>query len=240
MLAFVTETLCLYFCELHQNPCQNPWFILGWSLQLRPAPWPGRCSPTPGNAGASTTWTPPSQSSASSSPPTLRRRSWARTRSCAWPCATSTSWCSCWRARAVSSRATPLQPCSPCSGGTWSSCSRLHTPGPWPVTQRSPHLDPAATAPRPGRTTAAGPTTGRTFKPQLKSLESLWPLRFMTSTQKHFHISGRAEIRLRGGGMNCYLNGWTTFKACPHNVVVASCPEIIRFPREGSWRKSER
>lgn len=118
------------------------------------SPWPGRCLPIRGNGGASTTSTPPSPSSVNSSPPILPKRSWARMRSCVWPCATSTSWCSCWRARAVSRPATPPLLCSPFSEEIWSNCTPLLTPGPWPVTQKSPHLDPAATAPRPGRTTA--------------------------------------------------------------------------------------
>lgn len=126
-----------------------------WPLQLYSAPWPGRCSPTQGSAGASTTSTPPSPSSASSSPPIHRRRSWARTRSCVWPCATSTSWCSCWRVRTANRPATPRPLCSPFSEETWNDCTPLHTPGPWPATQKSPHLDPAATALRPGRNTAA-------------------------------------------------------------------------------------
>lgn len=116
------------------------------------APWPGRCSPTPGSDGANTTSTPPSQSSASSYRRILRRRSWARTRSCAWPCATSTSWCSCWRARAASRPATPPPPCSPSWEETWSSCTRTPTPGPRRVTPTLRRLDPAVAAPRPGRT----------------------------------------------------------------------------------------
>lgn len=60
----------------------------------------------------------------------------------------------------------------------------------------------------------------------------------MTSVQKHFHVCGPQtwpNMRKQdlGATVNSYLNGCTTFKACPHKDAVTSCLEIIHLRREG-------
>lgn len=118
-----------------------------WSLYLRSisttASWPERCSPTLASAGASTTWTQPSRSWGNSSPHIRPRRSWARTRSCGWPCATSTFWWLCWTSR-VENRRLSLKPlfCL-CWRGTCRTCAQNAT---GPATPTRHHPDPAATA----------------------------------------------------------------------------------------------
>lgn len=110
--------------------------------------WPGRFSPTHASAGANIMSTQPSRSCGNSFPRTRLRKSSARTRSCGWPCATSTSWWLCWRARAESRRLTRKPHSSRCSRGTCRTCAPT-APGPATPTRHRP--GPAATAQKRGR-----------------------------------------------------------------------------------------
>lgn len=110
--------------------------------------WPGRCSPTHVSAGANIMSTQPSQSCGNSFPRTRLRKSSARTRSCGWPCATSTSWWPCWRARAESRRLTRKPHSSRCSRGTCRTCAPT---APGPATPTHPLPGPAATVQKHGR-----------------------------------------------------------------------------------------
>ncbi len=111
--------------------------------------WPGRCSPTHVSAGANIMSTQPLQSCGNSSPRTRPRKNSARTRSCGWPCATSTSWWLCWRAREESHRLTRKPHSSHWSRGTCRTCAPT---APGPATPTRPHPGPAVTVQKPGRT----------------------------------------------------------------------------------------